>query len=204
MKGLLLKDFYTLIKQMKFFIVFIAFFSLLPGYSTSSFALVYAAMMPISALAYDERCKWDSLAVMMPYKATSIVLGKYILGYVTLGGVFIITALSQNIFSAFKGMPFDFEGLVSLFITANVALLVQAVNLPVMFRFGVEKGRLAFFAGIAILVMCGIFFGSKLTHSFSIIEMNPTPYLLGILLVSIGANLFSIQVSKRVYEKRDF
>lgn len=206
MKALLLKDFYTLVKQMKFFLIVIVFFSFLPGYSTSSFALVYAAMMPISALAYDERCKWDSLAVMMPYKIKSIVFGKYILGYITLGGVFIITVISQNLFSVIKGTSYDFEGMVSVFITANIALLIQAFNLPVMFKIGVEKGRLAFFAGIAILVMSGIFFGAKLKESFSIsfIETSPAPFLLGIAIIAIGANLLSIRISTRIYEKRDF
>ena len=80
MKGLLLKDWYTLTRQLKFILAMLVFFSILPGYSTVSFALVYAAMLPITALAYDERSKWDELAAMMPYSVRELVLSKYILG----------------------------------------------------------------------------------------------------------------------------
>ena len=42
------------------------------GSSTASFAFVYSAMLPITAMAYDERSKWDKLAAMMPYSKRSI------------------------------------------------------------------------------------------------------------------------------------
>ncbi|MEA4890523.1 MAG: ABC-2 transporter permease [Clostridiaceae bacterium] len=73
MKGLLLKDYYTLFKQAKIFILLILVFAVMPGESMTSFAVVYAAMLPITALAYDERAKWDSLAAMMPYSVRNIV-----------------------------------------------------------------------------------------------------------------------------------
>jgi len=53
MKALLLKDFYTLIKQIKIFIIMIIIFAAIPGYSIAGFAMVYAAMLPITAMAYD-------------------------------------------------------------------------------------------------------------------------------------------------------
>ena len=66
MKALLLKDFYVLWKQMKAFLVLILLFSALPGSYNAIFAVTYAAMLPYSCVAYDERSKWDQLAAMMP------------------------------------------------------------------------------------------------------------------------------------------
>ena len=80
MKGLLLKDWYTLIKQMKIMLVLMLVFACVPGYSMAAFAVVYAAMLPVTALAYDERSKWDELAAMLPYSVREIVGGKYVLG----------------------------------------------------------------------------------------------------------------------------
>lgn len=80
MKGLLLKDWYTLIKQMKIMLVLMLVFACVPGYSMAAFAVVYAAMLPVTALAYDERSKWDELAAMLPYSVKEIVGGKYVLG----------------------------------------------------------------------------------------------------------------------------
>ena len=85
MRGLIMKDMLTIAKQAKAFLILILFFAVIPSFSGSSFAMLYAAMMPISALAYDENCKWDQLAAMMPYSVRDIVLSKYLLGYMPAG-----------------------------------------------------------------------------------------------------------------------
>ena len=61
MKGLLLKDWYTLIKQMKIMLVLMLVFACVPGYSMAAFAVVYTAMLPVTAFAYDERRSGMSL-----------------------------------------------------------------------------------------------------------------------------------------------
>ena len=66
MKGLLIKDWKTLLKQMKVMLVIVVVLACIPGTYMAAFALFYAAMLPITALAYDERAKWDELAAMMP------------------------------------------------------------------------------------------------------------------------------------------
>ena len=73
MKGLLIKDRKTLLKQMKVMLAITALLACVPSTYMSAFALFYAAMLPITALAYDERAKWDELAAMMPYTAKAIV-----------------------------------------------------------------------------------------------------------------------------------
>ena len=85
MRGLIMKDMLTIAKQAKAFLILILFFAVIPSFSGSSFAMLYAAMMPISALAYDENCKWDQLAAMMPYSVRDIVLSKYLFGYICPG-----------------------------------------------------------------------------------------------------------------------
>ena len=110
-KALLLKDWLVLSRQMKVFLVLIAVFSAVPVLSVSSFAIVYSAMLPYTAMAFDERDKWDRLAAMMPYRESDLVLSKYLLGYAGL---------------------------------AAVALLVLAFSAPLLFRWGVERGRMLF------------------------------------------------------------
>lgn len=68
MKGLLIKDFSVLTRQMRIFLVMIVVFAMLPSTSInlSYFAVIYAAMMPYTSLAYDERSKWDQLAGTCP------------------------------------------------------------------------------------------------------------------------------------------
>ena len=54
MKGLLIKDWKTLLKQMKVMLVIVVVFTCIPGTYMAAFALFYAAMLPLTALAYDE------------------------------------------------------------------------------------------------------------------------------------------------------
>ena len=52
MRGLIMKDMLTIAKQAKAFLILILFFAVIPSFSGSSFAMLYAAMMPISAYAF--------------------------------------------------------------------------------------------------------------------------------------------------------
>lgn len=81
MKALIKKDVLTLGRQFRYFLVLLLFFAAIPGDFASSFAMVYAIKLPVSAIAYDERSKWDTLAAGMPYTPLAIVGGKYALGY---------------------------------------------------------------------------------------------------------------------------
>ena len=83
MSALLLKDYYVIFRQMKIFLLLILVFSCIPGTFYSTFAVVYASMLPYTALAYDERSKWDQLAAMMPYSARDVVLSKYLFGWIS-------------------------------------------------------------------------------------------------------------------------
>ena len=99
MKALLLKDFYVLWKQMKAFLVLILLFSALPGSYNAIFAVTYAAMLPYSCVAYDERSKWDQLAAMMPYSNRDLVLSRYILGWIAGAGACLLSLLLQEGFA---------------------------------------------------------------------------------------------------------
>ena len=107
MKGLLLKDWYTLIKQMKIMLVLMLVFACVPGYSMAAFAVVYAAMLPVTALAYDERSKWDELAAMLPYSVLEIVGGKYVLGVTAVAAAGAVASAAQLILSRFGWTQFD-------------------------------------------------------------------------------------------------
>lgn len=142
MKGLLLKDFYTLGRQMRIFLGLIVVFALLPGDSMYSFAVMYAAMLPYTALAYDERSHWGQLARMLPYTPRQLAASKYLLGWLAVAAATLLSAAGGLIAALTGGDPF--ARLLGLPAVAGAALLLMAVTLPLMFRFGVERGRIAF------------------------------------------------------------
>ncbi|HPF18706.1 MAG TPA: ABC-2 transporter permease [Bacillota bacterium] len=204
MKGLLLKDFYTLVVQMKLFLLMIAIFTLVPNFSMSGFAIVYAAMLPITALAYDERSKWTQLAAMMPYTPTELVVSKYILGYATVAGAFVLSLIAQTVIGSLKGSPIGGMDVLVVFITANIALLIQAANLPLIFHFGVEKGRLLFMGIIAAMVMIGMGAGTFLLTLFGNASAALLRWAILAGSVTVILNILSIRIAVAMYEKRQY
>ncbi len=199
MKGLLLKDWYTLIKQMKIMLVLMLVFACVPGYSMAAFTVVYAAMLPVTALANDERSKWDELAAMLPYSVREIVGGKYVLGVTAVAAAG--AAVAQLILSRFGWTQFDAEAAFALLFTACLALIMLAINLPVMFRLGVEKGRVLFTILICASAAAGVILSDKLSALIDGIG-SPVAAALVLLAIAAAAQIASFEVSVRFYEMK--
>ena len=199
MKALLLKDTYVIWKQMKIFLIIILVFSAIPSGFNSAFAVIYAAMMPYTAMAYDERSKWDQMAAMMPYSPRDIVLGKYVFGWLCIAAAMVLSALFQGLLS-FLGASLS---LALLAMSALSGLCVLAITLPVMFRFGVEKGRLAMF--LIIFLVCGTAGGIS---SITISEGSGATFavqnllLLILLVAAVVLTAVSVPLSMRFYRER--
>ncbi len=202
MKGLLLKDFYTLIKQMRIFLIIIVVWSFIPGFSTSSFAIIYASMLPVTALAYDERSKWNSLASMMPYSAESIVFSKYVLGYIMIGCTSLLSVLAQILIYFFKKSSIEFESYISIIFVVCIALIIQALNLPAMFKLGVEKGRYVFFVLVAILIVGVSAFGDKLVYVLDNHTLDLGLLIFYAIVAAITVNVLSVLISIKIYRSK--
>lgn len=200
MKGLLIKDWKTLVKQTKVMLAITALLACVPSTYMSAFALFYAAMLPVTALAYDERAKWDELAAMMPYTAKAIVGSKYVLGLMLVLPVLALSILSRLLVHS---TPIVSEDTMSLLITACLSLILMAINLPFMFRFGVEKGRLIYIVLTCVFVITGVTYADKLADmvsGFETVMVTTVPLLL--LAAAVIALLLSYVISVRVYRAR--
>ena len=200
MNGLLIKDWKTLLKQMKVMLVIVVVLACIPGTYMAAFALFYAAMLPITALAYDERAKWDELAAMMPYTGKAIVGSKYVLGLTLVLPVLALSMLSRLIVHS---APIVSEDTMSLLITACLSLVLMAIDLPFMFRFGVEKGRLIYILLTCVFVVAGVNYAGKLADAVNGIGaamVTTVPLLL--LAAAVIALLISYLISVRVYRAR--
>ena len=199
MKALILKDTYVIWKQMKIFLLIILVFSAIPRGFNSAFAVIYAAMMPYTAIAYDERSKWDQMAAMMPYSPRDIVLGKYVFGWLCIAAAALLSVLFQGLLS-FLGAGLS---LAVVAMSALSGLCVLAITLPVMFHFGVEKGRLAMF--LIIILVCGTAGGIS---SIAISEGSGAAFalqnltLLILLAAAVVLTAVSVPLSMRFYRER--
>ncbi|MCI8335869.1 MAG: ABC-2 transporter permease [Peptococcaceae bacterium] len=162
MKGLILKDFYTMARYGKTMLALIGFYMVLaflgqPASFVSAMMSFLCAMLVLSSFSYDEYGKWNKYCLSLPVSRRQIVGGKYLFALIMLviglalgilGGYFL--SLTQDISFAEEVLPSCLGGAVA-------ALFMLAVLLPLMYRFGVEKGRILMLAVclLPVILMLG-------------------------------------------------
>ena len=202
MKGLLLKDYFTLLKQLRFYLIFLLIFTIIPNMNLSSIAIVYAAMLPITVIAYDERSKWDQLAAMMPYSKRELVFSKYLLGYIGVAIFSVITLVLQVTVGLIGKSGFSAEQAMTILVTAAAALILLAINLPFMFWLGVERGRVVFMIIIGVTVFLGMMSADSAKNLLANQTITASQLIVLSGAVTIIANFVSILISGKIYRKK--
>ena len=200
MKALLMKDFYTLWRQLKVYLLVMLVISVFNGSFGNIFITIWAALLPYTAMAYDERSKWDQMAAMMPYSTRDMVLGKYVFGWLCIGAAAVLSGLLQMALSLVVDRVF-LPGVMVLSVLGAVCIL--AISLPLMFRMGVEKGRLAMF--LVIFLVCGA--AGAIAHIAESVGSGTVfafqgPVLGVTLLAALVLTTVSVPLSMRFYTKR--
>lgn len=199
MKGLLLKDFYVLKKELRAFLFIVVFFTAFSflGDNNSFFMFYGLIMLPIvniSLISYDERSHWDSFLETTPVSRSTAVTEKYLLTLLLLllwSPVVLAVYLIQ---SANLGNPVQ-----AICICAYMALFFPAVIYPFIFALGSEKGRFAYFIFI-FAAMAAIAAGVSLMDRGAFVI--PDELSLILLLPPVVIYLISWRLSIALYKKR--
>lgn len=194
MKALIQKDFYVLWKQMRLFVVIMLVFAVAQGTFGSVFIVVWCAMLPYTAMAYDERCKWDQLAAMMPYSVRDLVLSKYVLGWLCAGAASVLALTVQLVMKN--------GGLLTVLVSLCGSACILSITLPLMFHFGVERGRMGMF--LLIFLVCaggGALSSAAVSDSMDGFHMLPA-VLLAAPIAAVVLTAVSIPLSLRLYAAR--
>ena len=157
MKALLRKDLYVVDKQLRLLIVLALVLSVVPVANAvgSTYAIMISYMMPVSVVAYDEKCRWDKYAAMLPYTPRQIILSKYLLSYLLVVYSVLVLLLGLLVEALAEKEPVDPEDLVMVAGIGVACVLLNALCFPTMYRFGADKGR--FFVMAALVVVLGGF-----------------------------------------------
>lgn len=210
MKGLLYKDFLMAWKYCKMYFVITVLFLAVFFFSTDScFFIIYPGillgMIPINLLAYDEHSRWEIFSQTLPYSKDKVVSAKYLVGLVP---TMIFTVLVSVVYGISRQMENRFSlsemGAV-LFVVFFLPLLFSAFSLPLVFRFGTEKGRMVSLIGV--VAVCGFSLAyaafRKASYTISMPTITPAFFLI------IGAIIFVLYVlswklSVSLYQKNTF
>ena len=199
MKGLLYKDWTMLWKQGKMYLLIILIFTLVPQFTRMGFAMAYAAILPYSIIAYDEQSKWLRLAIMMPYTDGQLVLCKYVFSWLGMLLVLVLSAISRTADFFINGQTVLVNELQEVIIFTAASSLFSAIVLPLVFRFGVERGRLMFIPVIIGGVIGVVVGGEHIAPHLRTISLWGA--VLIAILVAVAANVISVAISRKLFRR---
>ncbi|MBQ4141640.1 MAG: ABC-2 transporter permease [Clostridia bacterium] len=207
MKGLIIKDLYMTAKYCRSNIIISFLFLLLSLASPDNlFFTFYPAMLggmiPTNILAYDERSRWIQYSDTLPYSRAQIVSGKYIIGLIAQGTIIVSIGIAHAAVMISNG-TFSTEAFgVFMMLILTMSLISSSINLPFMFKYGVEKGRLAYYVMVGI-VCGGSVAASQLMTESTEQEINLFGVLPIVCLIGIGIFALSWYLSIVFYKNRE-
>ena len=165
MKGLLLKDGYQTVSQMKTMYLTVAVVLVVWIFSTSdsyafpiSYAAIFLGVLPVNLLGYDQNSGWVEYSLTLPVSKKVLVAEKYLVGLLCAAASVVIGGLFVVVLSLRKGAALDRTALFFVGNGVNTILLMNGISLPLMYRFGAEKARMIYiltFAGFGALIAGG-------------------------------------------------
>ena len=184
MTGLILKDFLILRKTLRSYLfmlvvyVGIAFTGVWSADIVGVLMVVMVVMLPMNVFAYDKQAKWDTYGLALPVGRTKTVAARYLcvllLCLLSVG----LTAILGVMLYAAGRVEEPVEFLVSCSVMGLMSVLVNAIMLPFLYKFGPERARMMFFGimgGIVLLVVAALFPLGGLEWLKSLELAEPTP-----------------------------
>lgn len=203
MKGLLLKDGYAVVKYCRAYLLVLFVFLAVSCYGNMFFVfypVLFAGMIPVTLIAYDEREKWHVYCDTLPCSRAQFVSAKYLTGLLLEVAAFLLSAATQA-FRMHNSGSFDGREYLGLLVGIFcVGFIGPSFLMPFVFKFGAEKGRIAYYVVIALICAGGTILVS------GGVPANAQPRAAGglVIAVAIAVVLYALSwaLSILFYKKR--
>ena len=207
MKGLLLKDWYMMKKYCRYYLfVSIGFIILSMISSGNMFFIFYpcllCGMIPVNLLGYDERSRWTEHVGTLPYTKAQIVSAKYLIGLFTQIAMLTAICVTQGVKMSVEGNFVLKEFLILMTLLLIIASVASSLTLPFIFKFGVEKGRTAYYVMIGV-VCAGSFIATTLFNKGLQNNIQLNAVLPIACFIGVGIYVLSWYLSIIFYKKRE-
>lgn len=209
MIALILKDIATLKKTLLLTIVISIAISVYGIYENTIFMVpLICAIIPLIltaiAFGYDNKSSFEQFAFSMPIKKSNYVLSKlfFAFSFGLVGSICIFILLITK-----KQMTLDNIVVISL-ITLVASILMSAIQLPFILKYGAEKDRLIMVITYFLIFVLSTLlkeksdFLTKLMRIFS--KYSISIICLGIIAVSILIISIAIKLSIMIMEKKEY
>lgn len=209
MIGLIKKDLLMIKSNMRIVLVIFLVFSLMSwrGEFDMSFAPAFISVMVfMSTFSYDEYNKWNAYAVTLPNGRRNVVRAKYIATLIlTLVSIFatilinvVIGMINNNVCfeKIFSTMSGCFLGIV----------IIEAIMYPLIFKYGIEKGRIGLFIGsFGIVGIIGLLSKIvKINIPGQVLAFIENYFIIIVLILAMVFLGISYKISEKIYFKKEF
>ena len=221
-KGLLKKDLYNLYSYKSSLIIIILFCGIaIIGTEAINIAPIVicsiVGMISLSTFSYDELSKSNRYILTFPTNRKELVKEKYILaiGATILGGLLglLLTIIVVNVMNYIRLeniINLDFESLIITTIGGMWGIsLIQAIQIPSIYKWGAEKGRIQMFVLLFVIIAVVLGLGylmMKVNFNINIemIEnfMNKYGIILLVLLM-ITTYFISYKIAYKIYKNKE-
>ena len=221
-KGLLKKDLYNLASYKASLIIIVLFCGIaIVGTEAINWGSIIictiVGMIALSTFSYDEIAKSNKYILTLPTNRKEIVKEKFILaiGATILGGILglLLTIIVANVMKYIRPenmININYESLITTTIGGMFGIsLIQAIQIPSIFKWGAEKGRIQMFIllFIIIVITAGAVFlimKSNLNINMEMLENFINQFGL-VLLVALMIVMYGISyvISYRIYKNKE-
>lgn len=162
MTGLILKDFLILRKTLRSYLFMmiiyaaIAFTGVWTADIVGVLMVVTVTLLPMNVFAYDKQCQWDTYGLALPVGRTKTVAARYLCVLLLCLFSVALTALLGAALYAAGRVEEPVEFMVTCSVMGLMSVLVNAIMLPFLYKFGPERARMMFFGvmgGIVLLIV---------------------------------------------------
>lgn len=207
MKGLILKDFYQILKSYKIlFLYFAVFFTLSFFTDNGTFFLVFPCiilgMMPVTLFSTDEKDGWCRYSATLPVSRAQYINAKYLVGMILAAASTLLCIAATVITGLIKGQLEAGSVLLPVGIAMVASLLGTGIAMPFSVKLGADKGR------IALFIAMGVFSGGMALLSGALWEkisglLTPNVWMVALAVLFAALYALSWFLSVRFYQKKE-
>lgn len=213
MMGMVYKDCLLLRKQLSYYLIFFVLYTglaaagIFPPFVLPGLVVFVGLMLPMSSFAYDEQARWEKYAASTPAGRSGIVNGRYLFALLVVVGASVVVFLLLSALYLLGLFPDNSTLVDACFVVlacAAVALILDAVILPLLIRFGAEKSRL-----ISVILFVAVF--GAIIALGQMEQSAALPHLPGwfsaalpglLAILSVGGFVLSYCVARHIYARK--
>lgn len=212
MKGLIVKDFTYIKNYWKTYLLAIilgiiptAFINYDPNFMLI-ISMLIIFIISINTFSFDKENNWNKYALTMPVSRRDIVRAKYMLNIIGLLLGSILGFLLSLIGNFFYKIDLDFNNFINiLIISMAFFLILSAIDLPTLFKWGTNKGKIVLM--IVLFTLIAIIFQiieKAYNYILNISSIDTIKLNLLIILISILIYFISYKISLYIMSKKEY